>query len=104
MNRGEEPATHQIDKTPIQWAACQLIPQSVSLALSTRELVRQAYLFGALVLIRPLIERSVILVYLLNFPDALPIWQRGWLHTEAPSLAKMLGRIGGSQWPGIGPQ
>lgn len=104
INACVAPVTHRMDKSSLQWAACQLIPQSVSLALSTRELIRQGYLFGALVLVRPLIERSVILVYLFRFPDALPVWERGWLHNEAPSLAKMLNRLGGSEWPGIGPQ
>src|SRR5450759_4137182 len=52
------PRTHKIDKTDLQWAACQLIPQGISIALSIRELVRQGHLFGALVLIRPLAERA----------------------------------------------
>jgi hypothetical protein len=34
-------------------------PQGISLALSIRELIRQGYLFAALVLVRPLIERAV---------------------------------------------
>lgn len=42
--------THVADKSRLQLAACQIIPSGISLALSTRELVRQGYLYGALVL------------------------------------------------------
>ncbi len=47
--------SHTIARTELQNAACHLIPQGVSLVLSARELVRQGYLFGALVLMRPLL-------------------------------------------------
>jgi len=69
--------------------AAQVIPQSISIFLALRELIRQGYLFGAQVLIRPLMERCVILLYLRDHPEAVSIWQRGWKHNEAPSLAKM---------------
>ena len=39
--------THSLHRTDMQDAACQLIPQSISIALSIRELIRQGYLFGA---------------------------------------------------------
>jgi hypothetical protein len=29
------------------------------------------------------------LLYIHLFPNAIEIWNRGWLHNEAPSLAKM---------------
>ena len=41
------PATHKIQLHETQKMACQVIPQSISIALSIRELVRQGYLFGA---------------------------------------------------------
>ena len=47
---------HQL--SDLQKAACQIIPQGINLALSIRELVRQGYLFAAVVLMRPLIERA----------------------------------------------
>jgi hypothetical protein len=84
------PLTHEINKTDIQEAACQLVPQGISLALSIRELVRQGYLYGASVLLRPLIERIAIIRYLQAKPDEIDKWKRGWLHKEAPSLASML--------------
>ena len=94
--------THKIHKTDLQWAACQLIPQSVSIALSIRELVRQGYLFGAFVLVRPLAERATILLYLQRNPHEIDKWKRGWQHNEAPSLARMLNDIGSEKFPGVG--
>ena len=78
------------NKTILQEAACILIPQGVSLALSIRELVRQGYLLGAKVLMRPLIERSVTILYLHQNPSDLGIWERGWPFNERPGLTKML--------------
>src|SRR5690348_9488010 len=83
------PLTLKIKKTGLQEAACQLIPQGISLALSIRELVRQGYLYGASVLLRPLIERIAILRYLQAKPDEIGKWERGWHDKEgAPNLAK----------------
>jgi hypothetical protein len=56
------------NKTVLQEAACILIPQGVGLALSIRELVRQGYLLGAKVLMRPLVERAVTIMYLQQNP------------------------------------
>lgn len=98
------PYTHRTEKTEIQWAACQIIPSGISLSLSIRELIRQGYLYGALVLQRPLLERVMILVYLHQFPDALKIWKRGWKHNERPSLSKIFNKIGGDQFPNCGPE
>ncbi len=94
--------THGKSLTPIQSSACQLIPQGVSLALSMRELIRQGYLFGALVLTRPLFERAAVLLYLEAFPESQAIWTRGWKHREAPTFARMIERIGGHDFSGLG--
>jgi len=82
--------THRIQLSDLQKAACEIIPQGINLALSIRELVRQAYLFGAAVLMRPLIERAAIISYLHTHLDKVGIWQRGWQHRERPSLREML--------------
>jgi hypothetical protein len=82
--------THNHELTPLQQAACQIIPQGINLALSIRELVRQGYLFGAVVLMRPLIERTAIISYLCDKPEDVKIWQSGWKYKERPSLALML--------------
>jgi hypothetical protein len=78
------------NKTMLQEAACILIPQGLSLALSIRELVRQGYLLGAKVLMRPLVERSVTILYLYENPSDLSIWARGWPFDERPRLPRML--------------
>jgi hypothetical protein len=84
------PLTHHMNLTELQKAACQLIPAGISLALSIRELVRQGYLYGALVLVRPLAERAMILQWLHENQDKIGIWTRGWKHKERPTLARMI--------------
>jgi hypothetical protein len=79
---------HQLSE--LQRAAVQVVPQGLNIALSIRELVRQAHLFSALVLVRSLVERAAIIGYLRQRPDALPLWERGWKHRERPSLTTML--------------
>ena len=88
--------THRERLSPLQKAACQIIPQGINIALSIRELVRQGYLFPAMVLMRPLIERAAVLSYLALNPDAVALWESGWKHAERPPLAKMLQAMGGA--------
>jgi hypothetical protein len=76
--------------TDLQTAACQIVPQGINLALSIRELIRQAYLFAALVLVRPLIERAAIISYICDHPEAIEQWKNGWRFRQRPSLNKML--------------
>lgn len=82
--------THYHHLTDLQRAACQIIPQGINLALTIRELVRQGYLFGAVVLMRPLIERAALISYLCENPDAVPIWHSGWEYRGRPDLKTML--------------
>lgn len=104
-NAETAPRTHKMKKTDLQWAACQLLPQGISIALSIRELVRQGHLFGALVLIRPLAERATTLLYLQRFPEEIVKWKRGWPQKgrddeRGPSLYKMLEKISEGKFPG----
>lgn len=92
-------ATHAIEKTDLQLAACQLIPSGISLALSIRELLREAYLYAALVLERPLAERSITVMYLFENQNKVDVWKRGWLHKERPTFAQMLDALGGNDAP-----
>lgn len=85
--------THEL--SDLQKAACQIIPQGINLALSIRELVRQGYLFAAVVLMRPLIERAAIISYLHERPEEVRLWQDGWQYRERPSLAAMLATMHG---------
>src|SRR3972149_3014765 len=64
--------------TPLQRAACQILPQGVGIALSIRELIRQAYLFSALILVRSLIERAAVVSYLDAHPTAVAEWENCW--------------------------
>lgn len=82
--------TYKTGLSDLQKMACIVIPQSISIALSIRELIRQGYLFGANVLIRPLLERAMILLYLEERPEEIEKWNRGWKQGDAPGLAKML--------------
>jgi len=88
--------THRIALSDLKKAACQIIPQGINLALTIRELVRQGYLFGALVLMRPLIERAAIISYLHRNPSEVEAWKAGWQYRQRPSLSKMLETMSGS--------
>lgn len=76
--------------SPLQVAATQLIPSALSISLSTRELIRQAYLLSAQILLRPLLERCATLAYLIENPNAVDIWHRGWTWNERPNLKRRL--------------
>jgi hypothetical protein len=81
------------NNSPHQNMAALLIPQSISIALSIRELIRQGYLFGASVLLRSFIERTAIMFYIYHFPDEINLWENGWLYRQAPSLSQMFDKI-----------
>lgn len=97
QNAATAPRSHGIPLTDRQRMACQVIAQGLSIALSLRELVRQGYLFGAHVLLRALVERAAILLYLHLYPDEIARWNRGWERHDAPSLAKMFDAIQAKQ-------
>ena len=102
VNKDIAPYTYKINKSDLQSAACQIIPQGINLTLSIRELVRQGYLFGALVLMRSLVERATTILYLYNNPQKVKIWNRGWQYKERPSLSEMLTAIGEEKFPDAG--
>lgn len=86
---------HRSSLTRLQLAACQVIPQGISIALSIRELIRQGYLFSAMILIRPLIERAAVISYLDLHPDTVALWENGWKYGKRPSLAVMMNEMSG---------
>jgi hypothetical protein len=88
--------SHKNKLTRLQLCACEIIPQGISIALSIRELVRQGYLYGASVLIRPLIERAGIISYLCENPEEVQVWERGWNYKERPSMDEMLSAMSGN--------
>lgn len=97
QNQKIAPWTHGRDLTPLQRAGTELIPHGFSIALSIRELVRQGYLIGAEILLRPLIERAAVISYLSETPGALPLWGNGWPHKSRPPLHKMLAAMHGNK-------
>ena len=90
LNSQCAPASHDRALSDFQRALCILVPQTITLGLSIRELIRQGYLFGAKVLVRPAIERAVTMVYLSENPEALLIWNKGWEHGKRPTLQRMV--------------
>ncbi len=97
QNAFTAPTSHGRTLTDPQQMACQVIPQAISITLSIRELIRQGYLFGAHVLLRALVERAAILLYLHLYPEEIDCWNRGWHQQDAPSLAKMFDAIQAKQ-------
>src|SRR5258708_38887196 len=97
QNSRAAPASHGRVLSDHQEMACQVIAQALSIALSIRELIRQGYLFGAHVLLRALVERAAILLYLHLYPNEIERWKRGWQQGDAPGLAKMFDAIQSKQ-------
>lgn len=87
---------HAATLSGLQRAACQIIPQGINISLSIRELLRQAYLFPALVLMRPLVERAAVISYLSLHAEAVSLWENGWPHGKRPSLPAMLQAMSGN--------
>lgn len=92
--------TRANDLTPLQRAASELIPSASSVALSVRELVRQGYLLSALILTRPLMERTATISYLVEHPHAVALWAEGWPHKSRPALGARLDALMGPAAPG----
>jgi hypothetical protein len=97
QNASTAPSSHGRVLSDHQNMACQVIAQALSIALSIRELIRQGYLFGAHVLLRALVERAAILLYLHLYPNDIERWKRGWQQGDAPGLAKMFDAIQAKQ-------
>lgn len=97
QNAAAAPTSHGRVLSDHQEMACQVIAQALSIALSIRELIRQGYLFGAHVLLRALVERAAILLYLHLYPNDIERWKRGWHQGDAPGLAKMFDAIQAKQ-------
>ncbi len=81
----------------LQYAAVQLIPQTSSLILGTRELIRQGYLVGAAVMLRPILERVSTLAWLVKHPDDVLLWAEGWRHGTRPNLFKRMKSMTGRE-------
>jgi hypothetical protein len=74
----------------LQRATIEIAAQAVSISLSIRELIRQAHLFGAFVLLRPLVERTATIAWLRHHPDAVVAWHSGKRQKSPPRLPEMV--------------
>jgi len=77
----------------LQIAATEIIPQGVSISLSIRELIRQAYLYSAAILVRPLIDRAGTICWLRDHPNALMFWRNGWPRKDQPSFEMLMAHL-----------
>jgi hypothetical protein len=82
--------TFQGNLSPLQSAAREIVPQGISIALSIRELTRQAYLYPASILVRPLIDRAGTICWLRDNPTSLTAWHSGWPRKSQPSIEQLL--------------
>ena len=87
------PTTFSTQLSPLQRCATEIIPQGISIALSIRELIRQAYLFSAAVLMRPLVERTGLMQYLATNPQAVDAWHAGWPRKAQPSFETLFALV-----------
>lgn len=78
------------DLSDIEMAAVNLFPATISLATSVRELLRQGYIFGAVTLLRPLVERAFTLAHLEKHRELLEEWKAGWRYRKRPDLKTMV--------------
>lgn len=90
--------SRQRGKSDIQEICCVLVPQIISLSLGIRELIRQGYLFSALIQRRPLMERTITLLYLNVTPAKRSIWFAGWSYGDRPKLREMLEQLLDEKW------
>jgi len=74
------PWTRTNELNDLQLAACQLVPQTSSLLLGMRKMIRQAYLLPAAIMVRPIIERVATLSWLCENPEGVDFWHAGWKH------------------------
>lgn len=79
--------------SPIQIAATEIVPQGISIALSIRELTRQAYLYSAGILVRPLIDRVGTICWLRDKPESVITWRNGWPRKNQPSIEQLLSHM-----------
>jgi hypothetical protein len=78
--------TFSRELSPLQRCAVEIIPRGVSIALSIRELIRQAYLFSAAILMRPLVERTGLMQHFVTYPNEVTAWHAGWPRKGQPTF------------------
>jgi hypothetical protein len=89
------PLTRESELQQIERAVVDLVPTSISIAASIRELIRQAYLPAAKILLRPLIERTAVVDYVVNQPGGIELWCDGWDYRKRPKLEELMVSMSG---------
>lgn len=93
-NRHAAAQSFSSESSQLQRAAADILPGAFHIGLSVRQLIRAGYLFGAEILLRPLLERCAVAAYLRKQPsEGLSLWSRGWPHKSRPSIKFMIGCI-----------
>jgi hypothetical protein len=91
FNKAVADRTFEGGLSELQLAATEIAPGGFHLCLAIRELIRSGYLFGAEILLRPLLERVAVLAYLNKNPaTGLQLWRDGWPHKSRPSIKVMI--------------
>lgn len=93
MARTLAPLTRGSALSHLEVAVIDLVPTSISIAASIRELIRQAYLPAAKILLRPLIERTAVVDFLVNDPRGIELWISDW--SKCPKLRDLMMRMSG---------
>jgi len=101
MNMRVAEYTRSQSLNEMQKALSQIVPSSISICLSISELLRQGYVYGALVFLRPLAERIVTGIYLSENPSHLSIWHDGWEYNKRPGFKKMIRELWGDEFSGV---
>ena len=91
------PLTRAPDLSELELAVIDLVPTSVSIAASIRELIRQSYIPAAKILARPLLERAAVVNYIVNDNAGLQVWFDGWDRKRRPKLREMLELMSGME-------
>lgn len=82
------------DLSGIERAVVSIAPSSLSIASSILLLVSEGFTPSARILVRPLLERTATLDYLVNEEGGLKLWESGWKKQNArPSLSYLLSRM-----------
>ena len=92
-HRALAPRTGSPSMTRLQIAVIEIVPQGISIALAMRELIRQAYLYPAAILMRPLVERTGMVFYLCENKEMVEQWHSGWSRKFQPKFEELLNLV-----------
>ena len=81
-------------ETDLRRAIAQVLPNTFAVLHALKSLLSEGHLFGAELLLRPLLERVALISYLSKKkPESLKLWNDGWLHSKRPTIRYMIETI-----------